>query len=67
LPLRAFIDIGGSGALADAFTIWIVQWVGQEIGTTPPLKGDVSNWCGLIISFYFGRRTFENVARIIKR
>lgn len=31
LPLRAFIDIGGSGATADAFTIWVVQWVGQEI------------------------------------
>lgn len=31
LPLRAFVDIGGSGALADAFTIWIVQWVGQQI------------------------------------
>jgi phage terminase large subunit len=31
LPLRAFIDIGGSGALADAFCIWIVQWIGQEI------------------------------------
>lgn len=31
LPLRAFVDIGGSGASADAFTIWIVQWVGQEI------------------------------------
>jgi phage terminase large subunit len=31
LPVRAFIDIGGSGATADAFTIWIVQWVGQEI------------------------------------
>lgn len=31
LPIRAFIDIGGSGAQADAFTIWIVQWVGQEI------------------------------------
>jgi PBSX family phage terminase large subunit len=31
LPLRAFIDIGGSGALADAFTIWIVQWVGAEL------------------------------------
>jgi phage terminase large subunit len=31
LPIRAFIDIGGSGATADAFTIWIVQWVGQEI------------------------------------
>ena len=31
LPLRAFVDIGGSGATADAFVIWIVQWVGQEI------------------------------------
>jgi phage terminase large subunit len=31
LPLRGFIDIGGSGATADAFTIWMVQWVGTEI------------------------------------
>ena len=31
LPLRAFIDIGGAGAAADAFTIWVVQWVGTEI------------------------------------
>ncbi len=31
LPLRAFIDIGGAGAAADAFTIWIAQWVGSEI------------------------------------
>jgi phage terminase large subunit len=31
LPLRAFIDIGGAGAHADAFTIWVVQWVGAEI------------------------------------
>lgn len=31
LPVRAFIDIGGAGAKADAFVIWIVQWVGQEI------------------------------------
>lgn len=31
LPLRAFIDIGGSGATADAFVIWIAQFVGQEI------------------------------------
>lgn len=31
LPIRAFIDIGGSGATADAFAIWIVQFVGQEI------------------------------------
>jgi phage terminase large subunit len=31
LPIRAFHDIGGSGATADAYVIWIVQWVGQEI------------------------------------
>ncbi|HKV53472.1 MAG TPA: phage terminase large subunit, partial [Candidatus Binataceae bacterium] len=31
LPIRAFIDIGGAGATADAFTMWIVQWVGNEI------------------------------------
>ena len=31
LPLRAFIDIGGAGAAADAFTMWIVQWVGGAI------------------------------------
>lgn len=30
LPLRAFIDIGGAGAAADAFTMWIVQWVGSD-------------------------------------
>ncbi len=37
------------------------------LGTTPSLKGDVSMWSGLVMSFYFGKRTFENVARIIKR
>jgi phage terminase large subunit len=31
LPIRAFHDIGGSGATADAYTIWIVQWVGEQI------------------------------------
>lgn len=37
------------------------------LGTTPPLKGDVSVWAGMVMGFYFGKRTFENVARIIKR
>jgi phage terminase large subunit len=31
LPLRAFIDIGGAGAVADAFSMWVVQWVGSAI------------------------------------
>jgi phage terminase large subunit len=31
LPIRAYVDIGGSGATADAFVIWIVQFVGSAI------------------------------------
>ncbi len=37
------------------------------LGTTPALKGDVSVWAGMVMGFYFGKRTFENVARIIRR
>ena len=31
LPIRAFWDIGGTGARADARAIWIAQFVGKEI------------------------------------
>lgn len=31
LTLRAFFDIGGTGARADAVSIWIAQFVGKEI------------------------------------
>jgi len=31
LPIRSFHDIGGAGATADAYAIWIVQFVGVEI------------------------------------
>lgn len=31
LTLRAHCDIGGTGARADAFTIWIDQFVGQQV------------------------------------
>jgi phage terminase large subunit len=31
LPLRAFADIGGSGANADAFVFWVVQFVDDDI------------------------------------
>jgi phage terminase large subunit len=30
-PFRAFIDIGGTGARSDAFSMWIAQFVGKEI------------------------------------
>lgn len=28
---RAFVDIGGTGARADAFTMWIAQFIGREV------------------------------------
>ena len=31
LPIFLFVDIGGTGARADAFTIWAAQFVGREV------------------------------------
>lgn len=31
MTLRAFVDIGGTGARADSFAIWIGQFIGREI------------------------------------
>lgn len=31
LTIRLFVDIGGTGAKADAFALWAAQFVGQEI------------------------------------
>lgn len=31
LPIRAFCDLGGTGARSDAFAIWIAQFVGREV------------------------------------
>lgn len=39
LSVRAFFDIGGSGARADAMAIWIVQFVGREIRVLDYLEG----------------------------
>lgn len=35
-------------------------------GSTPAMKGDMSVFEGLIISYYFGKRAVENVTTIIK-
>jgi hypothetical protein len=37
------------------------------IGTTDPLGGFAEITSNLVVSFYFAKRGFENVARIIKR
>ncbi|HEU4636058.1 MAG TPA: hypothetical protein VFS41_07770, partial [Edaphobacter sp.] len=31
LPVRAYVDIGGTGARSDAFAMWIAQFVGREV------------------------------------
>ena len=31
MTYRAFVDIGGTGAKADAFSLWIAQFIGREI------------------------------------
>jgi hypothetical protein len=61
-PVRYEGAFGGRGS--GKCVIWDTI---LDLGTTPALKGDVSVWAGLVMSFYFGKRTFENVARIIKR
>jgi hypothetical protein len=37
------------------------------LGTTDPLAGFAATTANLVIAFYFAKRGFENVARIIKR
>jgi hypothetical protein len=37
------------------------------LGTTDPLVGFAAVTANLVVSFYFAKRGFENVARIIKR
>ncbi len=47
LPLRAFWDLGGSGAQADAMAIWIVQFIGQEIRVLDYIEG-----VGQVLAYY---------------
>lgn len=47
LPLKAFFDLGGSGARADAMSIWIVQFVGQEIRILDYIEG-----VGQVLAYY---------------
>ena len=39
LPVRAFFDIGGAGAKADATAIWFIQWSGQAINVIDYVEG----------------------------
>jgi phage terminase large subunit len=47
MPIRAFWDIGGAGARADAMAIWLVQWTGHEIRIVDYIEG-----VGQVLSYY---------------
>lgn len=47
LPVRAFWDIGGAGAQADATAIWLVQWAGHAINVIDYIEGQ-----GQTLSYY---------------
>lgn len=47
LPVRAFFDIGGSGANADAMSIWLVQFVDREIRVLDYIEGQ-----GQVLAYY---------------
>jgi hypothetical protein len=38
-----------------------------RLGVTDPLAGWAETTANLIVAFYFAKRGFENIARIIKR
>lgn len=47
LSTRAYWDIGGAGARADAMSIWIVQFVGKEIHVLDYIEGQ-----GQVLGYY---------------
>lgn len=47
LPVRAYFDIGGAGARADANVIWIVQFVDREIRVLDYVEGQ-----GQVLAYY---------------
>jgi hypothetical protein len=54
-----------------SFAIFIAKAVVWDkvlgLGTTDALRGDLGVWAGWLMALWFGGRTLEKVARIIKR
>ena len=53
-----------SAAWCDEIAKWrqVLGW-----GTTDPLRGDVAEWAMIVLTAYFGGRSLEKVARILRR
>ena len=54
-----------------SFSIYIAKSVVWDkvlhFGTTDPLKGDLAVWAGWLMALWFGGRSAEKIARILKR
>ena len=56
-----------------AYTLWLyftkvyLYDAALGLGSTDAVHGDVALWGAMVIGFYFGKRGFENIARILKR
>jgi hypothetical protein len=42
-------------------------FIGKSIFSTDPIQGELLTWAGMIMLFLFGKRGFENIARIMAR
>lgn len=62
VPARYKAAFGGRGS--GKLLVWDKV---LGLGTTDPLAGFAAVTANLVVSFYFAKRGFENVARIIKR
>lgn len=63
LPVRAYWDIGGAGARADAMAIWIVQAVAREIRCLDYIEGQ-----GQVLAYYVAelrKRGWANVQCVL--
>jgi hypothetical protein len=61
-PARYKAVVGGRGS--GKLLIWDKV---LGLGSTDPLAGFAATTVNLVVGFYFGKRGFENIARIIKR
>jgi hypothetical protein len=54
-----------------AYAIYIFKCVVWDmvlgLGATDAMRGDIQAWGAMVLAFFFGGRTIEKVARIIKR
>ena len=64
--LFAYVLVGyfAKGILFDKV---VASFFSDKIFVTDPIQGDLLAWAGMIMLFLFGKRGFENIARILKR